>query len=85
MCPPFSDPDQRLYVRNATLADIPGIIQLSRRVYEGTGMYGYTKGPLTGQINTFPDGQFVAMLGDTVVGYCATFRIAEEIALAAHD
>jgi predicted amidohydrolase/GNAT superfamily N-acetyltransferase len=85
MCPPFSDPDQRLYVRSATLADIPGIIQLSRRVYEGTGMYGYTKGPLTGQINTFPEGQFVAMLGDTVVGYCATFRIAEEIALAAHD
>ena len=85
MCPPFSDPDQRLFVRNATLADIPGIIDLSRRVYEGTGMYGYTKGPLTGQINTFPEGQFVAMLGEQVVGYCATFRIAGEVALARHD
>lgn len=30
MCPPFSDPDQRLYVRNATLADIPGIIRAAR-------------------------------------------------------
>lgn len=85
MCPPFSDPDQRLYVRNATLADIPGIIALSIRVYEGTGMYGYTKGPLTGQINTFSEGQFVAMLGDQVVGYCATFRIAGTVALAHHD
>ncbi len=85
MCPPFSDPEQRLFVRPASLSDIPGIIALSRRVYAGTGMYGYTKGPLTGQINTFPDGQFVAMLGDTVVGYCATFRMAGEIALAPHD
>ena len=42
MSPPFSDKTQRLYVRNATLGDIPGIIALSRRVYAGTGMYGYT-------------------------------------------
>ena len=80
MSPPFSDKTQRLYVRNATLGDIPGIIALSRRVYAGTGMYGYTAGPLTGQINTFPEGQFVAMLGDRVVGYCATFRIGEDVA-----
>ena len=33
MSPPFSDKTQRLYVRNATLGDIPGIIALSRRVY----------------------------------------------------
>jgi len=85
MSPPFSDKTQRLYVRNATLGDIPGIIALSRRVYAGTGMYGYTAGPLTGQINTFPEGQFVAMLGDRVVGYCATFRIGEDVALAPHD
>lgn len=85
MCPPFSDPNQRLFVRNASLSDLSGIIALSRRVYAGTDMYGYSRGPLTGQINTFPDGQFVAMLGDTVVGYCATFRIAGDIALAPHD
>lgn len=85
MCPPFSDPDQRLLVRNATLKDIPGIITLSDRVYEGTGMYGYTEGPLTGQMNNFPEGQFVAVVGDTVVGYCATFRIGGDVALVAHD
>ena len=85
MSSPFADPSHRLFVRNATLKDIPAIIKLSRRVYEGTGMYGYTEGPLTGQINTFPEGQFVAVLGDRVVGYCATFRIDGEIALAAHS
>ncbi|WP_263316975.1 GNAT family N-acetyltransferase [Marinobacter sp. R17] len=85
MCPPFSDPSQHLSVRQATLQDIPGIIRLSRRVYANTGMYGYTEGPLTGQMNNFPEGQFVAVVGDQVVGYCATFRIAGEVALAPHD
>ncbi|WP_148861039.1 bifunctional GNAT family N-acetyltransferase/carbon-nitrogen hydrolase family protein [Marinobacter fonticola] len=85
MSPPFSDPDERLLVRQATLQDIPAIIALSRRVYEGTGMYGYTEGPLIGQMNNFPEGQFVAVVGERVVGYCATFRIAGEIALAPHD
>lgn len=85
MSPPFSDPSERLIVRQATLQDVPAIIALSRRVYEGTGMYGYTEGPLIGQMNNFPEGQFVAMVGEKVVGYCATFRIAGEIALAPHD
>ncbi|BES69078.1 bifunctional GNAT family N-acetyltransferase/carbon-nitrogen hydrolase family protein [Marinobacter nanhaiticus D15-8W] len=85
MSPPFSDPNERLIVRQATLQDVPAIIALSRRVYEGTGMYGYTEGPLIGQMNNFPEGQFVAMVGEKVVGYCATFRIAGEIALAPHD
>ncbi|MFE8071088.1 bifunctional GNAT family N-acetyltransferase/carbon-nitrogen hydrolase family protein [Marinobacteraceae bacterium S3BR75-40.1] len=83
--PPFTDPSQRLFVRNAELSDIPQIVELSERVYDGTGMYGYTAGPLTGQINTFPEGQFVAMVGDRVVGYCATFRIAEQLALRSHS
>lgn len=84
MSPPFSDPNERLIVRQATLQDVPAIIALSRRVYEGTGMYGYTEGPLIGQMNNFPEGQFVAMVGEKVVGYCATFRIAGEVALAPH-
>lgn len=85
MCPPFSDPSQRLVVRQATLRDIPAIIALSLRVYKDTGMYGYTEGPLIGQMNTFPEGQFVAVVGDQVVGYCATFRIGGNVALAPHD
>ncbi|GAA3964849.1 carbon-nitrogen hydrolase family protein [Allohahella marinimesophila] len=96
MSPPFTDTSQHLMLRNATLRDVPAIIKLSRRVYEGTGMYGYTEGPLIGQINTFPEGQFVAVLAESdddkaaedaaevVVGYCATFRVEGEVALKPH-
>jgi len=81
----FSDHSQRLYVRQAEHRDVPAIIDLSTRAYEGTGMYGYSEGPLLGQMNNYPEGQFVAMVGDRVVGYCATFRVAEELALESHD
>ena len=81
---PFKDPQSRLYVRNATVQDIPAIEDLSERAYKGTGLYGYTAGPLKGQIHHFPEGQFVAVLGERVVGYCATFRIAGEVALKPH-
>lgn len=77
-------PGSRLRVRAATLQDIPAIIALSNRVYTGTGMHGYTSGPLTGQINNFPDGQFVAVVDDYVVGYCATFRVSEAVGLKRH-
>ena len=81
----LDDPKTRLAVRNATPKDIPAIADLTARVYEGTGMYGYSSGALRGQINNFPDGQFVAMVEDRVVGYCATFRIAGEVALKSHN
>ena len=67
----LDNPRTRLRVRNATIADIPAIAALSSRVYAGTGMYGYSEGPLTGQINNFPEGQFVAVIDEQVVGYCA--------------
>src|SRR5690606_41502789 len=82
---PIKDPKNRLYVRNATIQDIPEIEELSERVYQGTGMYGYTAGPLKGQLHHFPEGQFVAVLGERVVGYCATFRISGEVALKPHN
>ena len=81
----LKDQKDRLYVRNATLADVPAIIDLSARVYAGTGMYGYGAGPLNGQINTFPEGQFVAVVGERIVGYCATFCISGAIALKPHN
>jgi predicted amidohydrolase/ribosomal protein S18 acetylase RimI-like enzyme len=80
----LDNPRARLSVRRATHNDIPAIADLSSRVYAGTGMYGYTEGPLNGQINNFPEGQFVAVVDDQVVGYCATFRISEAIGLKPH-
>ncbi len=60
----------RLKVRRATAADIPGIYACQAAAYAG-----YGKGALcdtrllTMQVETFPEGQLVALLGDEVVGY----------------
>ncbi len=81
---PLANPKQRLYIRNATQADIPALVDVSTRAYEGTGLYGYTEGELTGQINNFSQGQFVAAVDDQVVGYCATFRVSEKLAMKNH-
>jgi len=80
----LANPKSRLHVRNAVLPDVPAICALSARVYAGTGMYGYSEGAVTGQINNFPNGQFVILVDEKVVGYCATFMISEALALKSH-
>lgn len=80
----LSDPNTHLIVRNATMADVPAIVALSERVYLPLKMGGYSRAALTGQINNFPHGQIVVLVGEALVGYCATFRIAERIALRPH-
>ena len=72
----------KLNIRLATLADIPGISALVERVY--TGMPPYPVAMLTGQINAFPEGVWVAVLGDGIVGYCATIRLPGSKALKPH-
>ncbi len=81
----LSNPASKLVIRNAKLSDVADICSLSSRVYAGTGMHGYTAGAVTGQINNYPGGQFVVLVDEKVVGYCATFRISEEIGLKAHS
>lgn len=73
----------KLQVRVAVPADVPAILAVIKRAYPGFG--NYSAGQVLGQINNFPDGQFVAVLEGTVVGYCASSRIDEAIALAPHD
>jgi hypothetical protein len=53
----MADKPAKLIVRNAEVSDIPGIMEVSERVY-GPGM-GYARSELIGQLNRFPDGQFV--------------------------
>ncbi|PTQ11698.1 carbon-nitrogen hydrolase [Sphingomonas oleivorans] len=48
-------------------------------------MPGYSRGMVRGQINNFPEGQFVAVYDGKIVGYCASSRIDEAIALGPHD
>lgn len=73
----------RLEVRQATHADVSGIAALIRRVYEELPPYTYSE--LRAQMNNYPEGEFVAILDDKVVGYCASMRISGEVALQPHD
>ncbi len=73
----------RLEVRPATQKDVPGIAALIRRVYDE--LPAYTYGEVRGQVNNYPDGVFVAVLDDRIVGYCASMRISGAIALKPHD
>jgi len=73
----------RLTIRPATPADVPAILTLIERVYPG--FVNYTAGMIRGQINNFPEGQFVAIFEDEIVGYCASSRIDEALVMAPHD
>jgi predicted amidohydrolase/GNAT superfamily N-acetyltransferase len=72
----------RLHVREARSADIPAIIEMMKRAYPEMPIY--TAGNIQGQLSAFQDGQLVAVSGDEVVGYAATFQIDEAAAFAAH-
>lgn len=77
-------PEERtLYVRQAEFLDIPDIVALLQRVY--TDMPALDPGHLRGPLSRFPEGQFVAIYEDRIVGVCLTFRIDEKIALAQHS
>jgi predicted amidohydrolase/GNAT superfamily N-acetyltransferase len=73
-----------LEIRNARLEDVEAIRDLTERVYAGSGMHGYPHEMITGQINHFPEGQFVVTHSGKVIGYCATFVIAGKVALRPH-
>jgi predicted amidohydrolase/ribosomal protein S18 acetylase RimI-like enzyme len=81
---PFNNPETQLQMRNARMEDIPQIVSLSNRAYAGTGMYGYAEPMLIGQLNHFPEGQFVVAAGDRIVGYCATLRVSEKACMKPH-
>ena len=72
----------KLIVRHARLSDVEAVRRLYRKVYPQ--LEPYKADQLRGQINNFPQGQFVAVYEDQVVGYCATFRIGETLAFKAH-
>lgn len=80
---PFNS-KSRLQIRNARRNDVPAICALTERVYAGTGMKGYSRAAVTGQINNFPEGQFVVLDDHKVVGYCVTFMVDGRLALKPH-
>ncbi len=80
----FPKDSRPIEVRNATLDDIEGILALTDQVYGDSSLGIYTESEIRGQISHFPEGQFVVVIGDRAIGYCATFVIEGEIALRPH-
>ena len=70
----------RLEVRQAKPKDIREIADLVRRAYDD--LPAYTQGEIRGQINNYAEGCFIAKLDGTIVGYCASMRLDERVALA---
>lgn len=71
-----------LIIRNAGPADARAVVDLSARVYGAE--HAYPPEMVRGQVTNFADGQFVAEYEGTVVGYCATFIVDGDLALAGH-
>ncbi len=74
---------KRLDIRNATPADVAAVLRLIKRVYPD--MPNYAPAMVRGQINNFPQGVFVALYDNRVVGYCATMRVSRDMAFSPHD
>ena len=72
----------RLEIRQAKLKDVRAIGDLVRGAYDD--LPAYTQGEIRGQINNYPEGCFVAKLDGEVVGYCASMRLDERVALSNH-
>ena len=72
----------RLITRQAEPRDIAEIQAVMRNAYPTMAIYPADQ--LQGQMNNFPEGQFVAVYDGRVVGYCATFIADEADALSPH-
>ncbi len=73
----------KFIVRQTTQKDIADISALSKRIYAPHP--GHTEAMIRGQINNFPDGQFVVEVDGRIVGHCATFIINGTVALEPHS
>ncbi|MBD3265332.1 GNAT family N-acetyltransferase [bacterium] len=72
----------KMIVRNAELRDAYGIHNLCVKIYGKTVAISLEM--ILGQINNFPEGQFIVTYNEQIVGYCSTFRISDYLALRPH-
>jgi len=77
------DTHAKLVIREAKPSDARAIAALSAKVYgKATAFSG---AQVRGQINNFPEGQFVAEYEGVIVGHCATQIIDADLAFAPHS
>lgn len=81
--PTTSASKAKLIIRQARAGDAAAIARLSVKVYSVGD--AFTRAEIRGQINNFPEGQFVAEYESKVVGHCATMVLTAEQAFAPHD
>jgi predicted amidohydrolase/GNAT superfamily N-acetyltransferase len=72
-----------LSLRLAATSDAAVVAALASRIYPDEPPYDAAQ--IRGQINAFPEGQFVAEYEGRVVGYAASFRVAEARGMADHS
>ena len=72
----------KLIIRQARNSDARAVAALSAKVYGKPN--AFTQAEIRGQINNFPEGQFVAEYEGQVVGHCATMVVTSEQAFAQH-
>ncbi len=73
----------KLIIRQAKSSDAAAIARLSVKVY-GIAE-AFTAAELRGQINNFPEGQFVAEYEGKIVGHCATMILTHQQAFSPHS
>ncbi|MBK5265299.1 MAG: GNAT family N-acetyltransferase [Alphaproteobacteria bacterium] len=74
---------KRLEVRNAIPSDVRAILRLIQRAYPN--LPNYSAATVRGQINNYPQGTFIALYDNKVVGYCAAMRVSKVMAFGPHD
>lgn len=73
----------QLIVRTATLKDVPNISLLVEKVYPE--MPAWDLQCITSQITHFPEGQFVTIFNDKIVGYAASLMVSGDLAFKQHS
>ncbi|WAP68611.1 GNAT family N-acetyltransferase [Jiella pelagia] len=73
----------KIEVRTATTKDVNAIIALSAKVFKDEAPY--TRGMIMGQLSAFPEGQFVVVYEDEIVGYAATMVLPEAKVMKQHS
>jgi len=79
----MTQPAAKLVIRPARIADVPAIARLSVKVYGRAD--AFTSAEVRGQINNFPEGQFVAEYEGAIVGHCASMIVTSAEAFRPHN